>query len=216
MGKPGDPCRALPDRSAFGDVAPHQTRAGCHVTAAIAAYAAICLAMVFVELALARRGSADAAPAAKFSDQIMVFGTTAALIIGLVSAALRMGAVAPRGGTLVVGVVLGLAGVALRGFAMSTLGRYYSLTPQVETDQAIVTRGPYRLIRHPGYAGILLSILGLQLVAGTWVALLATLFVIVPLPLRIRLEEHMLLEQRGTRYEDYERRTRYRLIPGIY
>lgn len=186
------------------------------MTAAIAAYGGICLAMIAVELALARRGSADAAPAAKLTDQIMVLGTTAALTIGLVSAALRIGAVAPRGIVLVIGVVLGLAGVALRGFAMSTLGRYYSLTPQVETDQAIVTRGPYRLIRHPGYAGILLSILGLQLIAGTWVALLATLCVIVPLPVRIRLEEQMLLEQRGARYTDYERRTPYRLIPGIY
>ena len=186
------------------------------MTVAIAAYAGICLAMVSVELALARRGSADAAPAAKFSDQIMVLGTTAALIIGLISAALRMGAVAPRGVALVVGVVLGLAGVALRGFAMSTLGRYYSLTPQAETDQAIVTRGPYRLIRHPGYAGILLSILGLQLIAGTWVALFSMLFVLVPLPVRIRIEEQLLLEQVGTRYEDYEHRTRYRLLPGIY
>src|SRR6202035_4205278 len=123
MGKPRDPRRALRDRSAFGHVAPRPTAPGGHVTAAIPAYIGICLAMVSAELALARRGSADAAPAAKLTDQIMVLGTTAALTIGLVSAALRMGAVAPRGIALLFGVVLGLAGVALRGFAMSTLGR---------------------------------------------------------------------------------------------
>ena len=186
------------------------------VPATVAAYTGICLAMIVVERALAHHGSSSAAPRAKLSDQLMVLGTTAALIIGLASATLRIGSVEPRWPALVVGVVLGLAGVALRGFAMSTLGRYYSLTPQVETDQAIVTTGPYRLIRHPGYAGIILSILGLQLIAGTWVAVLATLFVILPLPVRIGIEEQMLLEERGMRYEDYERRTPYRLLPGIY
>jgi protein-S-isoprenylcysteine O-methyltransferase Ste14 len=184
--------------------------------ASIAAYTGICLAMVWVERALARQGSADATPRAKLSDQIMVLGTTAALISGLASAALNLGRIEPRWLALLAGVLLGLGGVALRGIAMSTLGRYYALTPQVEKDQAIVSTGPYRLIRHPGYAGILVSILGLQLIAGTWLAVLATLFIILPLPVRIRIEEQMLLEQRGLRYEEYERRTPYRLIPGIY
>jgi protein-S-isoprenylcysteine O-methyltransferase Ste14 len=186
------------------------------VTATIAAYTVICVAMVVLELALAHRASAGASSRAKLTDQLMILGTTAALVTGLGSMALRVGDIEPRSPTLVVGVLLGLTGIALRGFAMSTLGRSYSLTPQVDTDQAIVTTGPYRLIRHPGYAGILVTILGLQLIAGTWVALLATLFVILPVPVRIRLEEEILLEQRGARYLAYERRTPYRLIPGIY
>ena len=186
------------------------------MTVSVAVYTGICLAMIWVERALARPGSNGATPRAKLSDQIMVLGTTAALISGLAAAALGLGRIEPRWLALVVGVLLGLAGVALRAVAMSTLGRYYALTPQVENDQAIVTSGPYRLIRHPGYAGILASILGLQLIAGSWVGVVATLFVILPLPLRIRIEEQLLLEQRGIRYEEYERRTPYRVIPGIY
>jgi len=186
------------------------------VTASIAAYISTCLAMVWVERALARHGSTDATPRAKLSDQLMVLGTTAALITGVASAALGLGGVEPRWLAFGAGVLLGLAGIFLRGVAMSTLGRFYSLTPQVEKEQAIVTAGPYRLIRHPGYAGILLSILGLQLIAGTWVAVLTTLFVILPLPVRIRIEEQMLLEQAGMSYAEYERRTPYRLIPGVY
>ena len=186
------------------------------MTASIAAYTGICLAMVSVELALAHRGSAQATPRAKLTDQVMVLGTTAALITGVAAAALRLGSVEPRWVALVIGVSLGLAGVGLRASAMSTLGRYYALTPQAEVEQAIVTRGPYGLIRHPGYAGILLSLLGLQMIAGTWVGLLAMLFVLVPLPVRIRIEEQLLIEQLGARYEDYEHRTPYRLIPGIY
>lgn len=184
--------------------------------ATVAAYMGICLAMVSVELALAHRGSAQATPRAKLTDQVMILGTTAALLSGVASGALGFGGVEPRWPALVIGVALGLVGVALRASAMSTLGRYYSLTPQAEIEQAIVTRGPYGLIRHPGYAGILLSLLGLQLIVGTWVALFSMLFVLVPLPVRIEIEEQLLLEQLGPRYEDYERRTPYRLIPGIY
>jgi protein-S-isoprenylcysteine O-methyltransferase Ste14 len=146
----------------------------------------------------------------------MVLGTTAALLSGVVAAALRIGWIAPRWPGLIIGVALGVAGVALRAFAMAALGRYYALKPQVEKGQRVVTTGPYQLVRHPGYAGIVLSLLGLQMITGTWVALLAIFFVILPLPVRIRIEEQLLLEQLGKRYEDYERRTRYRLFPGIY
>ena len=189
---------------------------GTFLAAQVAAYSGICLAMVSAELALARQGTPDAVPRAKLTDQVMILGTTAALISGVVSGALGVGRIEPRWPVLVIGVALGLAGVALRASAMSTLGRYYSLTPQAEIDQAIVTRGPYGLIRHPGYAGILLSLLGLQLIVGTWVALFSMLFVLIPLPVRIRIEEQLLLEQGGARYQEYELRTRYRLLPGIY
>ena len=183
---------------------------------AVAAYVGICLAIVLTELALARPGSAEATPRARLTDQVMILGTTAALITGLASAALRLAPIEPRWATLVIGIPLGLGGVALRASAMSALGRYYSLTPQAELDQSIVTRGPYAVIRHPGYAGILLSLLGLQFIAGTWVAVLGLLFVLVPLPVRIRIEEQLLVEQLGTRYSQYERRTPYRLIPHVY
>jgi protein-S-isoprenylcysteine O-methyltransferase Ste14 len=184
--------------------------------AAVAAYVGICLAMVLAELALANGGSGQATPRAKLTDQVMVLGTAAALTTGIASAALGLGKIEPRWVTLLFGIALGLAGVALRVSAMSTLGSYYALTPQAMVEQAIVTRGPYGLIRHPGYAGILLSLLGLQLVAGTWVALVAMLFVLVPLPVRIQIEEQLLIEQLGTTYEDYEHRIPYRLLPGIY
>ena len=184
--------------------------------AAVAAYVGICLAIVLTELALATRRSAEATPRARLTDHVMILGTTAALITGLASAALRLAPIEPRWATLVIGITLGLGGVALRASAMSALGRFYSLTPQAEIEQAIITRGPYAVIRHPGYAGILLSLLGLQLIAGTWVAVLAMLFVLVPLPVRIHLEEQLLVEQLGTHYSEYERRTQYRLIPGVY
>jgi protein-S-isoprenylcysteine O-methyltransferase Ste14 len=153
---------------------------------------------------------------AKLSDQMMILGTTAALFAGVASAVLGLATIEPRSASLSIGVALGLAGVTLRTFAMSALGTDYTLTPQVEPDQVIVTTGPYRWVRHPGYSGILLSLLGLQLISGTWVAVASLLFVILPVPLRIELEERMLRGQSGATYHDYERHTRYRLVPGIY
>jgi protein-S-isoprenylcysteine O-methyltransferase Ste14 len=147
---------------------------------------------------------------------MMILGTTAALFAGVASAALGLATIEPRSASLSIGVALGVAGVALRTFAMSALGTGYTLTPQVEPDQVIVTTGPYRWIRHPGYSGILLSVLGLQLISGTWLAVASLLFVILPLPVRIEIEEQMLLSQLGARYQDYERQTRFRLVPGIY
>jgi protein-S-isoprenylcysteine O-methyltransferase Ste14 len=197
-------------------VANHETPPSPNVIATVAAYVGVCLAMVVTELGLAKHGSAQATGSAKLTDQVMILGTTAALITGVASAALGLGRIEPRWATLVIGIVLGLAGVALRASAMSSLGHYYSLTPLAEIDQSIVSNGPYGVIRHPGYAGILLSLLGLQLIAGTWVGLLAMLFVLVPLPVRIRIEEQLLIEQLGTRYSEYECRTPYRLIPYVY
>jgi protein-S-isoprenylcysteine O-methyltransferase len=172
--------------------------------------------MVAVELWLARRESARASLRARLSDQAMILGTAAALITGVISAALGVGALKLTWSVLALGVLLGIGGLALRAFAIVALHGSYALTPQAAPGQAIVSRGPYRLIRHPGYAGILLSLLGLQLIAGTWIAVASLVFVILPLPLRIRMEEQLLIDEVGAPYVDYERRTPYRVIPGVY
>jgi protein-S-isoprenylcysteine O-methyltransferase Ste14 len=59
-----------------------------------------------------------------------------------------------------VGVVVIWVGLALRVWAVLTLGRSFSTFIQVDADQAVVTRGPYRWVRHPSYTGLLLIALG--------------------------------------------------------
>ena len=58
------------------------------------------------------------------------------------------------------GIVLQASGLGVRVWAMGTLGRAYSRTLRVDDDQGVVETGPYRLVRHPGYAGSLLVWLG--------------------------------------------------------
>jgi protein-S-isoprenylcysteine O-methyltransferase Ste14 len=58
-----------------------------------------------------------------------------------------------------------LAGIALRQWSIRVLGRFFSTTVQVTSDQRIVTNGPYSVVRHPAYSGALLTLLGLGLSA---------------------------------------------------
>src|SRR5207237_10178009 len=73
------------------------------------------------------------------------------------------------------GVVLFVAGLLLRWWAIITLGRFFTVDVTIEKDHELVERGPYRMVRHPSYTGVLLSFVGLALTLGNWAALLVIL-----------------------------------------
>jgi protein-S-isoprenylcysteine O-methyltransferase Ste14 len=115
---------------------------------------------------------------------------------------------------LYVGSITMLIGLALRQWAIATLGRYFSPMVTVESDQRVVERGPYRYIRHPAYLGALLELIGLPLMLRNWLALLATLLIYAPTyGYRMMREEDELRRKLGNAYVDYARRVRWRLIP---
>jgi protein-S-isoprenylcysteine O-methyltransferase len=114
------------------------------------------------------------------------------------------------------GVAVAAAGLGLRGWGMRVLGRFYSRTLRVVGDQQVVTSGPYRLIRHPGYAGSLLVWTGYCLGVGNWIALLVVgVLMLAAYGWRIRAEERMLAAALGEQYRHYQRRTA-RLVPFLY
>jgi protein-S-isoprenylcysteine O-methyltransferase Ste14 len=114
------------------------------------------------------------------------------------------------------GIVLMLAGVALRAWAVRTLGRYFLPVVAVRADQQIVRRGPYRLIRHPTYSGALLTLLGLALTLTNWAALVALLgCALVGLSYRVYIEEQALLQSLGRPYRDYMTQTT-RFVPFLF
>ena len=106
---------------------------------------------------------------------------------------------------------LQLAGVLLALVSLVTLGRSFGL---VAANRGVKTRGPYRLVRHPAYAGYLISYAGyvLENPAPANLALLAlsTAFQL----LRIKEEERLLV--RDSTYERYRSSVRYRLVPLLY
>ena len=116
----------------------------------------------------------------------------------------------------VVGIGCVLAGTALRWHAVVTLGRYFTVDVVTQVSQPVVDVGPYRHIRHPAYAGLLLALIGFALALGNWAGLLAMLL----LPggafgYRIAVEEAALLSTLGEPYARYMRRT-WRLIPHLF
>jgi protein-S-isoprenylcysteine O-methyltransferase Ste14 len=114
------------------------------------------------------------------------------------------------------GAVVLWIGLAVRVWAVVTLGRSFRTSVEVDADQPVVTRGPYRWIRHPSYTGLLLIALGAGLGVANWLSLV--ICVILPplgmLP-RIMVEEAELTRVLGDRYRSYQARTR-RLVPGLW
>jgi protein-S-isoprenylcysteine O-methyltransferase len=118
--------------------------------------------------------------------------------------------------TLGLGVALVIAGTALRAWAILSLGRYFRRDVTIESGQRIVRRGPYRVLRHPSYAGIFLIFAGFGLAFGSWVGAAAALLIVVAglLP-RIRVEEHALAKAFGVEYADYASSTA-RVVPHVW
>jgi protein-S-isoprenylcysteine O-methyltransferase Ste14 len=115
-----------------------------------------------------------------------------------------------------IGVAVMVCGLALRLWSQAVLGRYYTTTLRHGEDQPILASGPYRLLRHPGYAGLLLAWVGAGLATANWaVASAVALLMVVAYSYRIVAEEAMLVSAFGGRYEEYMART-WRLVPYVY
>src|SRR5262249_53208208 len=114
------------------------------------------------------------------------------------------------------GVAVLVGGLALRLWSQAVLGRYYTSTLRHAADQPVLASGPYRLLRHPGYGGMLLAWLGAGLASANWaVAVAIALLMVAAYRYRIAAEEAMLLEAFGDRYREYMART-WRLVPYVY
>src|SRR5207244_6805282 len=93
-----------------------------------------------------------------------------------------------------IGIFLMFLGVLVRQYAIAILGRFFSLTVEIAEDHMVVEKGPYRLIRHPSYTGILITFIGLGLAVQSWGAVLVLLlFFGISFGYRMRVEERTLL-----------------------
>ncbi|WP_234121295.1 methyltransferase family protein [Clostridium hydrogenum] len=92
---------------------------------------------------------------------------------------------------------------------------YASTVIQVENKQKVITTGPYSIVRHPMYTGMLIMSLFMPLALGSYFSLIPILFIIPILVFRIKGEEKTLLKELDG-YSDYCLKTRYRLIPSVW
>lgn len=116
----------------------------------------------------------------------------------------------------IVAVLVFATGLAVRWWAIVTLGRFFTVDVVIEKDHEVVQRGPFRWVRHPSYTGVLLAFLGWTMALWNWVAMAVVLVpIFVAFRRRMNVEEEALSRALGEKYRDYMGRTK-RLIPGLY
>lgn len=173
------------------------------------------LVWLFSEVGLVvftRRNRRSAAPRDRGSVVLLYgaigFGIAAATMIQPVSAA--------QPWLLGVSLVLLVTGLVIRWTAILALGRLFTTNVAIHRDHQLVRSGPYRLVRHPSYTGLILLFIGMALSFGHGLS-----FVVIVVPFlaallyRIHVEEASLVEALGRDYVEYCRTTK-RLLPGLY
>jgi protein-S-isoprenylcysteine O-methyltransferase Ste14 len=114
------------------------------------------------------------------------------------------------------GLLMMWLGIALRQWAVLTLGPFFTVVVRVTEGQSVVDRGPFRWVRHPSYSGLLLTLVGLGFALGNWLSVLAlAVLPSIGLVIRIRVEERALEAALGEPYREYAARHK-RLVPGIW
>jgi protein-S-isoprenylcysteine O-methyltransferase Ste14 len=117
---------------------------------------------------------------------------------------------------------------ALAGFALNTAGGvvwvramasnpHFEMSARIQSDlgHALVERGPYATVRHPGYASFWIGLWGTPLLLLSWPALAVAPLFGLWLVVRTALEDAMLRRELPG-YDDYARRVKYRLVPGVW
>jgi len=119
-------------------------------------------------------------------------------------------------GLHIIGLILYALGIALIFWSMAS-NKYFSryVRIQKERDHAVVCTGPYQHIRHPGYIGLIMSTLGTPLLLGSWWAILPALLTASGFIVRTSLEDQTLQAELDG-YEEYTRRVRFKLLPGVW
>jgi protein-S-isoprenylcysteine O-methyltransferase Ste14 len=181
----------------------------------VAGYVAIA-GFFAVEAVLRKPGAAsslDTSSADRGTTRMIVSAYALATQLPLISGRVRVlrlpGAAGP------IGVALQAAGIALRGWSMHTLGTFYTRTLRTEDDQHVVDTGAYRFVRHPGYAGSLLTWAGLGLASRSMPVIVAVAALLGRAYQRRIGAEEELLRGELPGYAEYCRSTK-RLIPFVW
>lgn len=117
---------------------------------------------------------------------------------------------------IVAGLVIGTIGLGL--FAWATLvNAYFSSVARIQADrgQQVISEGPYAIVRHPGYAGQLLSVVAIGLALNSLLAIIPAVIAGAFLA-RMTTVEDQLLRDELAGYAEYAAEVRYRLIPGLW
>lgn len=170
------------------------------------------------DLVLSATRHVDAEAAKDRAQLPLHIAVTVGLWAGIWVATAADGLDMPGGRTwpVVAGFVIAWGGFAFRIWAIRTLGRYFTKTLTTVDDQPVIDFGPYRLVRHPSYTGLVAILFGIGVMLGNWLSL-ALCFgtTLGAFTFRMLSEERMLRRELGEPYERYAA-THKRLIPGVW
>lgn len=108
------------------------------------------------------------------------------------------------------GLAIQTLGLVLAIWARSILGKNWSGRISIGGNQELVVRGPYRIVRHPIYTGVLMAVLGTAIISGQLRAFLGLMLVVIGISIKILREERALRQHFGEGYEEYAKR-----VPGL-
>lgn len=113
------------------------------------------------------------------------------------------------------GLVLVVGGHLFSVWARLHLGKYWSGTVALKYDHKLIATGPYALVRHPIYTGLLAAILGSAIAGGSWEGLAGFAVMIPAYMIKWKREEKLLIGELGQEYRDYMAKTRA-IVPFIF
>ena len=113
------------------------------------------------------------------------------------------------------GLAVEAGGLLLAIQARRHLGRNWSGEITIKTEHELIQSGPYKLLRHPIYTGLLAMYAGTTLVTGEWLAIIGMAMALFAYWRKIQLEQANLKEAFGAEYDSY-RRTTWALVPGLF
>ena len=134
------------------------------------------------------------------------------------------------------GLSLGIVGGGIRVWCYRVLGRFFTWQMAVHDEHELITSGPYAFARHPSYTGCVLMVVGnialltsprsifvagglagvTAIKAGAIVGMLYMAWVCIQLLRRMQIEDDALHEEFGAKWEEWAKRTPYKLVPGVY
>ena len=112
------------------------------------------------------------------------------------------------------GSALTAAGLLFAVWARAHLGGNWSGTVTIKKDHELITSGPYAIVRHPIYSGLLLAFVGSAMARGDWGGVLAVALAFWALWRKSRIEERWMHDEFGEAYQDYRRRVAA-LVPFV-
>jgi len=114
-----------------------------------------------------------------------------------------------------IGAALGILGLLFAIWARFTIGRNWSAMATVTQDHELIRRGPYGIVRHPIYSGLMLATLGTAIAYGEVAGLLSVVLIVIAWGYKARLEESLMREQFGAQYDEYQHHVKG-LIPFVW